>query len=318
MTEDPPPPATPAAATEGAAQPTAPPPGAAPIGEASPTQPRKVLTRSREHRVIAGVCGGIATYLDVDPVLVRVAFAMLALFTQGFGLVAYIVLWVVMPEDGAEPIRAAGGRGASSGGGGAVVIGVLLIAAGAVWLLEAVADIQVDWGTVTAGALVVVGVLIMVTGGGARGGLITLGVLMTLVLMMSGPGGMHGPDMRFRGGLPGSGFGDRTERPRAASALRPSYSHAFGSMTLDMRGVELPPGTTRVSASTVFGSAQVFLPDDVPVRVVASTSFGSIDLLGEEVGGFGERTLQTDDYDAAQRRIELTVSTVFGSAEVQR
>ena len=49
-------------------------------------------------RVIAGVCGGIAEYLDFDPVMVRIAYAFLTLFTAFSGLIFYVVLWLVMPE----------------------------------------------------------------------------------------------------------------------------------------------------------------------------------------------------------------------------
>ena len=57
----------------------------------------KRLTHSND-RVWAGVCGGIAEYLDFDPVLVRIAYAFLTLFTAFSGLIFYIVLWIVMPE----------------------------------------------------------------------------------------------------------------------------------------------------------------------------------------------------------------------------
>ena len=56
----------------------------------------KKLTRSND-RVLAGVCGGLAEYFDFDPVLVRVAYAFLTLFTAFSGLLLYIVLWIVMP-----------------------------------------------------------------------------------------------------------------------------------------------------------------------------------------------------------------------------
>lgn len=56
------------------------------------------LTRSADDRVIAGVCGGIATYLDVDPVLVRALFAILTL-ASGMGLIIYLILWFIMPLD---------------------------------------------------------------------------------------------------------------------------------------------------------------------------------------------------------------------------
>ena len=57
----------------------------------------KRLMRSND-RVLAGVCGGLAEYFDFDPVLVRVAYAFLTLFTAFSGLIFYIVLWIVMPE----------------------------------------------------------------------------------------------------------------------------------------------------------------------------------------------------------------------------
>lgn len=57
----------------------------------------KKLMRS-DDRIVAGVCGGLAEYLDFDPVLVRVAYAFLTLFTAFSGLIFYMVLWIVMPE----------------------------------------------------------------------------------------------------------------------------------------------------------------------------------------------------------------------------
>lgn len=57
----------------------------------------KKLTRST-NKVLAGVCGGIAEYFDVDPTLVRAIYAILAIFTTGFpGLLLYIILMLIMP-----------------------------------------------------------------------------------------------------------------------------------------------------------------------------------------------------------------------------
>lgn len=55
------------------------------------------LYRSRYDRKVAGVCGGIAHYFDIDPSLVRIMFVLLAFF-NGFGFLAYIVCWIVLPE----------------------------------------------------------------------------------------------------------------------------------------------------------------------------------------------------------------------------
>jgi phage shock protein C len=58
----------------------------------------KLLQRSTTNKMIAGVCGGLAVYFNLDPVLMRVIFVALAL-AGGPGVVLYIILWVVMPED---------------------------------------------------------------------------------------------------------------------------------------------------------------------------------------------------------------------------
>ena len=58
----------------------------------------KTLNRSRDDRWVAGVCGGLAKYFDVDPTLVRVIFVVLALFGLG-GVILYLVLWVLVPPE---------------------------------------------------------------------------------------------------------------------------------------------------------------------------------------------------------------------------
>ena len=63
---------------------------------------RPRLVRSEHDRVIAGVCGGLARHLDVDPTLVRVLFVIAALL-GGPGDLAYIVLWIAMPRESAVP-----------------------------------------------------------------------------------------------------------------------------------------------------------------------------------------------------------------------
>jgi len=67
---------------------------------------RPRLVRSEHDRVIAGVCGGLARHLDVDPTLVRVLFVVAALL-GGPGILAYIVLWIAMPRESAVPASAA-------------------------------------------------------------------------------------------------------------------------------------------------------------------------------------------------------------------
>ncbi|WP_048125962.1 MULTISPECIES: PspC domain-containing protein [unclassified Methanosarcina] len=57
----------------------------------------KKLYRSKKNRIIAGVCGGIGEYLDVDPTLIRLLWVFLSL--QGIGIAGYIIAWVIIPEE---------------------------------------------------------------------------------------------------------------------------------------------------------------------------------------------------------------------------
>ena len=57
----------------------------------------KKLTRSRDNRWLAGVCGGIAEYFEVDSTLIRVLFILFS-FAVGGGILIYIILWLIMPE----------------------------------------------------------------------------------------------------------------------------------------------------------------------------------------------------------------------------
>jgi phage shock protein C len=91
----------------------------------------RVVRRSRSERVIAGVCGGIGRYLGVDPVLLRIAFIVLAL-ANGLGLIAYVVAWVAIPEERpGQPLAAAPEPRRETGrlvlGGSLVVLGLVLL-----------------------------------------------------------------------------------------------------------------------------------------------------------------------------------------------
>jgi phage shock protein C len=56
----------------------------------------KRLYRSREERMLAGVCGGLGSYFAVDPTLVRVLFVLFGLVVGG-GILAYLILWILIP-----------------------------------------------------------------------------------------------------------------------------------------------------------------------------------------------------------------------------
>ena len=61
----------------------------------------KRLVRNVQDKKIAGVCAGLADYFDIDPTLVRALWILFTLL-GGSGVLAYIILWVIMPEAGTE------------------------------------------------------------------------------------------------------------------------------------------------------------------------------------------------------------------------
>ncbi len=63
---------------------------------------QKPLRRTQQDRMVAGVCGGIADWLGWDPTLVRVIYVVGSIVSAAFpGILAYLVLWIVMPEEDA-------------------------------------------------------------------------------------------------------------------------------------------------------------------------------------------------------------------------
>lgn len=58
----------------------------------------KRLYRSRTNRVLGGVCGGIGNYMNVDPVLIRVAWVV-GFFALGLGFLAYLISWIIIPDE---------------------------------------------------------------------------------------------------------------------------------------------------------------------------------------------------------------------------
>jgi phage shock protein PspC (stress-responsive transcriptional regulator) len=72
-------------------------PSTAPPPPPPPPAAHRPLARSADHRVIAGVCGGIGDYFHIDPVIVRIAFVLLTVF-GGFGVLLYLGAWLLLPE----------------------------------------------------------------------------------------------------------------------------------------------------------------------------------------------------------------------------
>ena len=130
------------------------------------------LTRSR-NAMIGGVAAGVAEWIQADPALIRIAWAVLVPITGGAALLAYIVAWVVLPEAGAPPATEAeaGADGDPETeqapsrpidqrrtqlllGGGLVLVGL--------WFLVRDYLPDFDWGLIWPLAIVAAGIAILV------------------------------------------------------------------------------------------------------------------------------------------------------------
>jgi phage shock protein C len=62
----------------------------------------KRLYRLKNQRMLGGVCGGIGEHFDVDPTVIRLVWAVLTLLSVGIGIIAYIIAWIIIPEEGSS------------------------------------------------------------------------------------------------------------------------------------------------------------------------------------------------------------------------
>ncbi len=62
------------------------------------------LQRSRTEKLIGGVCGGLGQYFDIDPTIIRVIWVVITLM-GGAGILAYLILWVVVPLESPAPLE---------------------------------------------------------------------------------------------------------------------------------------------------------------------------------------------------------------------
>lgn len=145
---------------------------------------KKRLYRSRTDRMVGGVCGGMAAYLNVDATIVRLVVAVLAL-VQGVGVVLYLLGWILIPAEGrqtgspgdvaregaeemavqarsfGDSVRKAVG---SDSGNAAVVVGIVLVLVGVVFLLRSLGIVLfgwVEWGVLWPILLIGAGVVLL-------------------------------------------------------------------------------------------------------------------------------------------------------------
>jgi hypothetical protein len=163
---------------------------------------------------------------------------------------------------------------------GRLLAGALLVLFGIGWLVEALGVADVPWDVVLPVALIALGAVVVVNGRGGRsqGGLIALGLVLTLVLTVG-----SAIDVPLTGGV-----GDRTFRPATLSVLRSDYGLAIGQLDLDLR--DLP--RSGLDASPVvhvhlgIGQVVVHVRPGALIVVRAHAEVGQVIVFGTSNGGF--------------------------------
>jgi len=118
----------------------------------------KKFYRSREERIIFGVCGGLSEYFNVDVSIIRVVFILLAL-TGSFGFWLYLFLTLIAPlKPGKKDATDIKDKNSASRN----LFGLLLLAFGLVILLQKFFDFLFDWNLIAALVIVFLGVYLLV------------------------------------------------------------------------------------------------------------------------------------------------------------
>jgi Cell wall-active antibiotics response 4TMS YvqF len=214
------------------------------------------------------------------------------------------------PTGPAPPGGPAGQRDRRGPATATVLVGALLVLVGIGWLLDA-AGVEVPWRAVLPAALVAVG-LACVAGAfrGRQHALMVVGVALIVVLSVAVAADWD-LDVPLAGGV-----GDRTEQPTTPADLT-GYELGVGNLLLDLRQLQVPPGTTTVEARVGVGELVVELPDGVSVEVMASAGLGEVQVLGQQEGGFGSR-VDAVGLGGGDRRLELDVRVGLGQVRVER
>lgn len=294
-----------------------------PTAEAPQAPAARVLQRSTTNKMVGGVCGGLEQYTGIDALLWRIGFVALTL-TIGVGFPAYLLLWLFTPADDAPrgPGRARQPRERRPAGPRSpvprVTVAFVLIVEGVLVLLDRFTGLHPGPRGFIGAALLVVGLGLVAAaflhGRSARGGLIAVGVLLSLALIAAS----SVPWRAFEGV---SGVGDRTYRPTTVDDVRPDYRGGVGDTTLDLTEVPLTglTGTITTRIDHGVGNLHVVVPASADVRVAVHHGLGKVDVLnGSSDGGFFAGTGTEPWTDDGHAEFDLIINAGIGDVEVSR
>jgi phage shock protein PspC (stress-responsive transcriptional regulator) len=277
--------------------------------------PYTPLRRSRDDRMLAGVCGGLGRYFDVNPAYYRVAFVVLALL-GGAGILIYLAAVLVLPDEGeTDSIAAQILRDHRRQPWALIALGILAIAA------LALLSHATLWPHGDAAWLLLLAAAAFIfftrrPGKGyrrvLRGLVITFSVLVALALVaaavVASISGVH----------LGRGIGDRTYNPASVAEVRHDYKLGVGSLRLDLSNVRFPAGTTKLDVDAGIGDVSVTVPAGVTVVADASARLGSVDVFDRTDDGQHASVKTTDAAGNTTHRLLIHAHVGTGQVEIRR
>lgn len=243
-----------------------------------PERGPKRLLRSRDDRVIAGVGGGLGRYFDIDPVIVRIAFAVSILF-GGLGVIAYIAAALFVPADDGTGAPAPSSRTQNVARVTGIVLLGLVALGGLGTLVAAAAFVTgLGYGWVVAVAIAAIGLaLIALSFRGSAKWLIVPALALAI-----GVGTAAAADLDLEGGI-----GKRDYVPASASAIpADGYELGVGRLAVDLREIDWSADRvldleTRVGA----GEMVLAVPSDVCIVADAHAGAGDLRIAGQQADG---------------------------------
>jgi phage shock protein PspC (stress-responsive transcriptional regulator) len=189
------------------------------------------------------------------------------------------------------------------------VVGVVTAAAGVLAVLQATDVVNVDWTLALAGGVVLIGLAVAVGAFfGGVGALAALGAILAAVMLA-----VSAVDLPLDGPV-----GDRTERPTSVFELEDRYSQSIGELTVDLRGLELPPGETRIRASVGIGQLTIRVPEAALAEVDAKVAAGEALVFGTRRNGWTVEQRVVDEAGPGAPKLTINAEVGFGDLEVQR
>lgn len=202
---------------------------------------------------------------------------------------------------------------------GHVVLGAVLVLIGVGWLLEALDLADVPWRLLLPSVLILVGLALTIGArSGRHGGLVGVGVALTVLVLLAGA-----IEVLFDVPLAG-GIGDETRTPTTSVAEH--YRWGIGKMTLDLTQAPDLAGE-EIAASVVVGELVVIVPDDVALLITARAGLGEVRVLGTSADGVdprlecagSSRDMECDDAASpGERSLTLDLEVALGKVEVRR